>query len=126
MLREALFAKIHHAVVTECDVEFSGSITIDEALIDAAGILPNEKVLVADCENGNRFETYVHPAPRGSGMIGINAAAARLTAVGHRVTVFAFCRLTPEEFKLHRPKVVICNRSNGVEQLIEYNSPVMA
>jgi aspartate 1-decarboxylase len=121
MLREALFAKLHHAVVTDCSPEYSGSITIDEDLLEATGILANEKVLVADCENANRFETYVFVGERGSGVIGVNGAAAHLTAVGHRIIVCAFCQLSVEEMGRHRPKVVICDRGNGVQDLIEYD-----
>ncbi len=123
MLREALFAKIHQAYVTECNVEYSGSIVIDQALLDATGMLANEKVLVGDCENGNRFETYIFPGERGSGAISINGAAAKLTDVGHRVIIISFCQLTMDEMIRHHPKVVICNRENGVEKLIEYDPP---
>src|SRR4051812_26121915 len=77
MLIKILKAKIHRATVTHTDVNYHGSITIDEDLLRASGLLPNEAVLVADCENGNRFETYVIHGPAGSGIIGINGAAAR-------------------------------------------------
>ncbi len=122
MLREALFAKIHHAVVTECNHEYSGSITIDQDLLDATGLLANEKVLVADCENGNRFETYVFAGPRGGGGIGVNGAAANLTRVGHRVLVMSFCRLTTEEMATHRPKVIVCDRENRVAEAFAYEA----
>lgn len=84
MLLKLLKAKIHRATVTFTDVNYHGSITIDADLLEASGMLPNEAVLISDCENGSRFETYIIPGPRGSGTIGINGAAARLTAVGHR------------------------------------------
>lgn len=125
MLREALFAKIHHAVVTECNHEYSGSITIDQDLLDATGLVVNEKVLIADCENGNRFETYVFAGPAGSRAIGVNGAAANLTRVGHRVLVMSFCQLTPEEMRSHRPKVVVCDAENGIAEQFEY-APVGA
>ena len=120
MLRNALFAKIHQAVVTECHPDYSGSITIDADLLDATGMLRNEKVLIADCENGNRFETYIFAGERGSGVVGVNGAAANITGVGHRVIIIAFCTLTSEEMAEHRPKVVICDRNNKVTELIEY------
>ena len=109
MLREALYAKIHYAVVTECHPDYMGSITIDPLLLEATGIQLNEKVLVADCDNGNRFETYVFEGERGSGIIGVNGAAANLTGIGHRILVLSFCQLTAEELDLdgvHRFAVV--------------------
>lgn len=123
MLREALFAKIHYAVVTECKVEYTGSIVIDQDLLDATGMVVNEKVLVGDCENGNRFETYIIAGDRGSGAIAINGAAAKLSGVGHRAIILAFCQLTPEELARHRPKVIICDANNRVAQTIEYDPP---
>src|SRR3954469_25633185 len=92
-----LKAKLHQAVVTQTDLNYHGSITIDTDLLRATGLLPNEQVLIADCENGNRFETYIIPGPAGSGVIGINGAAARLTAVGNRVIVMAFINAAPDE-----------------------------
>ena len=120
MLRNALLGKIHQATVTHCDPEYSGSVTIDQNLLDAAGIMPNEKVLVADCESGARFETYVFRGERGSGTIGINGAAAKLSAPGNRVIIIAFCTLESDEFMAHRPRVVICNEDNSVAEVIEY------
>jgi len=93
MLIRLLKAKIHRATVTFTDVNYHGSITIDVNLLRASGLLPNEAVLVADCGNGNRFETYIIPGEAGSGIIGINGAAARLTRVGNKVIVMAFAPL---------------------------------
>jgi aspartate 1-decarboxylase len=121
MLRQALFAKIHQAVVTECHPDYSGSITIDQDLLDVTGMLVNEKVLVADCENGSRFETYIFAGERGSGIIGVNGAAANLVEIGHRVIIIAFCTLSREEMATHRPKVIICDRCNRVAEIIEYD-----
>jgi len=123
MLREALFAKIHNAVVTECTVEYSGSIVIDQDLLDATDMLANEKVLVGDCQNGARFETYIIPGERGSGVIGIKGAAANLTAVGHRVIILAFCQLTPRQFPTHRPKVIVCDEKNRIARRFKYDPP---
>ncbi|MCA9187525.1 MAG: aspartate 1-decarboxylase [Pirellulaceae bacterium] len=120
MLREYLFAKIHRCVVTGCHPNYMGSITIDPELLDCTGIQVNEKVLIADCENGNRFETYVFEGERGSGQILLNGAAATLTQVGHRVLVMAFCQLTPEEACTHRPKVVICDERNRAARQLTY------
>ncbi len=91
MLRHALHAKIHHATVTYCDADYVGSITIDRNLLDASGMRANEKVLVADCDSAARFETYVIPGERGSGVIGVNGACARLSGIGHKLIVMSFC-----------------------------------
>ena len=123
MLREALFAKIHQACVTECDVDYTGSIVIDQDLLDASGMLANEKVLIGDCENGSRFETYIIPGDRGTGEIVINGAAANLTEAGHRVIILSFCQLTIEEMAEHRPNVIVCDRDNNIVQRIEYDPP---
>lgn len=121
MLRETLFGKIHGAAVTQCDPDYVGSITIDTDLLDATGIRINEKVLVCDVDSGSRFETYVFKGERGSGIIGINGAAARLTSPGNTVLIMSFCLLTPEEMSTHRPKVAIVGEGNTVGQLIEYD-----
>jgi aspartate 1-decarboxylase len=123
MLRTFLLGKIHHARVTECKPDYSGSITIDRDLLDETGILPNEKVLVADCENGHRFETYVFEGERGGGDIIINGAAAKRTGLGHRVIIIAFCQLQTAEMDEHRPRVVVCDASNRVVERITYPSP---
>ena len=120
MLIKILKAKIHHATVTHTDVNYHGSITIDEDLLRASGLLPNEAVIVADCENGNRFETYVIHGPAGSGMIGINGAAARLSKVGNRVIIMSFAMATPEEATAHRSRVVIADRKNRVGETISH------
>lgn len=124
MLRTFLLGKIHHARVTECKPDYSGSITIDRDLLEETGILPNEKVLVADCENGNRFETYVFEGERGGGDIIINGAAAKLTGLGHRVIVIAYCQLQSTEMAGHRPRVIVCDAGNRVVERITYPSPV--
>ena len=88
----------------------------------AIGLVPNEQVLVADCENGNRFETYVIPGAAGSGVIGINGAAARLSAVGNRVIVMSFVSATAEEVEKHVAKIVVCDKSNKIIERIEQKS----
>jgi aspartate 1-decarboxylase len=122
MLTKLLKAKIHRATVTFTDVNYHGSITIDRDLIDAAGLLPNEAVLVADCENGNRFETYIIAGKRGGGMIGINGAAARLSQVGHRVIIIAFVLARPEEISGHAARVVIADEKNRVAEMLEHKT----
>ncbi len=121
MLREALHAKIHRATVTQCEPEYMGSITIDPDLLDAVGMRVNEKVLVADCNNAQRFETYIFKGRRGSGEVCVNGAAANCTGVGHVVLIMSFCLLTADEFSSHRPKVVICTKDNRIAELLQYD-----
>ena len=110
------------AVVTQTDLNYHGSITIDTDLLKATGMLPNEQVLVADCDNGNRFETYIIPGPAGSGVIGVNGAAARLTAVGNRVLVLAFVSASPDEIDRHIARIIVCDKSNRIIEKIEQKS----
>ena len=124
MHREVLYAKIHRAVVTECDPDYVGSITLDPILLDATGMLPNEKVLIADVTGGNRFETYILEGERGSGACKINGAAARLTSVGNVVLVLSFCWLEASELASHRPRVAICAPDNSVDDILEYEPSV--
>ena len=122
MLLKLLKAKIHNATVTFTDVNYHGSITIDEDLLSASGLLPNEAVIVADSENGNRFETYVIVGEPGSGTVGINGAAARLSKVGNRVIIMSFAHLTPQEAAEHRSRVVIVDAKNRAVQTVEHAS----
>src|SRR3954469_9902671 len=120
MLTRLLKAKIHRATVTFTDVNYHGSITIDSDLLQGSGLLPNEAVLVADCENGNRFETYIIPGEPGSGVIGVNGAAARLSAVGHRVIVMSFVLARPEEIQGHKARVLVMNEYNKIAETFEH------
>ncbi len=106
MYLNILKSKIHRVQVTEANLEYIGSITIDEDLIEAAGILPNEKVTVVDNTNGARLETYVIPGKRGSGCICINGAAAHLVNVGDTVIIMAYAWMTDEEARTFCPKVI--------------------
>ena len=119
MLTKLLKAKIHRATVTFTDVDYHGSITIDPLLLEASGMLVNEAVLIADCDNGNRFETYIIAGEPGSGTIGINGAAARLTAVGHKVIIITFGHFEPHEVPEHRSRVVLVDGRNRPTQTIE-------
>ncbi len=121
MHRELLFAKIHRAVVTGCNPDYVGSVTIDPVLLDATGMVVNEKVLVADCDTGARFETYIFLGTRGSGEIRVNGAAARLSAVGNRLLIMSFAAMTPAEMKEHRPRVVVCDEHNGIAEVLRYD-----
>ncbi len=112
MLLEMLKAKLHRAVLTQCELNYTGSISIDRDLLDQAGILPYEKVLVVNQNNGLRLETYAIEAPRGSREFCLNGAAARLGQPGDLVTVMAFAAVTPEEARDFKPTVVILSDQN--------------
>jgi aspartate 1-decarboxylase len=109
-----LKCKLHRGAITEAEIEYEGSIAIDEDLMDAAGLREYEKVLVANIDNSNRFETYVIKAPRGSKTLGLNGAAARLGAVGERITIFAWVHMAPEAAANHQPKLVLLNEENSI------------
>ncbi|MCL2646576.1 MAG: aspartate 1-decarboxylase [Phycisphaerales bacterium] len=122
ILTRLLKAKIHMAVCTQTDLNYHGSITIDSDLLKATGLLPNESVMIADCDNGNRFETYIIPGPAGSGVIGINGAAARLSAVGNRLIIMAFVQCGPEEVQGHVARIIICDKSNRISERLEQHT----
>lgn len=122
MLTKVLKAKIHRATVTFTDVNYHGSITIDRNLLKATGLLPNEAVVVADCENGNRFETYIIPAEAGSGTIAVNGAAARLTGQGHKLIILSYLLAAPEELPRHKSRVVIVDDKNRPVETIEHRT----
>lgn len=120
MFRMMMNAKIHRAVVTQADLNYVGSITIDEDLLDAVGMLPNEKVHVVDNNNGARFETYIIAGERGSGVICVNGAAARLVQKGDVVIIMSYAYVTDEEAKKHKPTVAIMQQGNMIKDLIQY------
>jgi aspartate 1-decarboxylase len=111
-LRHLLLGKLHRAVVTRADLDYVGSITIDQDLIDAAGFLENEKVDIYDVTNGSRLATYVIPAERGSGEIGINGAAAHLVKPGDLVIIAAYGWMKEKAARKHRPNVVLVDEQN--------------
>ena len=112
MLLTMMRAKLHRATVTQADVDYEGSIAIDKDLIEAATLLPNEQVDVLNVTTGARFTTYVIEAPRGSRVIGVNGAAARLVAPGDKVIVVAYGQLDAAEAKSHQPVVVLMGDDN--------------
>jgi len=114
MLRSMFKSKIHRATVTEANVDYEGSVTIDQELMDAADMLPNEEVHVWDVDNGTRLTTYILPGPRGSGTICINGAAARLVEPGHRVILATFAQLDDAEARVHQPKIVLVDAHNRI------------
>lgn len=115
-----LNGKIHRATVTQAELDYVGSITIDEDLLDAAGILEYQKVYIVDIENGNRFETYTIAGERGSGMICLNGAAARCVQVKDRIIIMSFASMTKEEAKTHKPKVVFVDDNNKIIRETSY------
>ncbi len=115
--RQLLNSKIHRAVITEANLDYIGSISIDENLMDAASIVEWEKVQVLDITNGSRLETYAIKAPRGSGEICINGAAAHLINSGDLVILCTYVILNGEEVKEHIPKIVHVNSDNEIVQI---------
>ena len=107
-----LKGKIHRAAVTQCDLHYEGSISVDSALLERAGILPHEQVDVLNINNGERFTTYAITAPAGSGMIGINGAAARLAQKGDLVIIVAYARMEEAEAKSFQPRVLLVDANN--------------
>ncbi|KJK55326.1 aspartate 1-decarboxylase [Saccharothrix sp. ST-888] len=114
MLRTMLKSKIHRATVTQADLHYVGSVTVDEDLLDAADLLPGELVHIVDINNGARLETYTIAGPRGSGVIGINGAAARLVHPGDLVILIAYGQLETAEAKAYEPKVVFVDADNRI------------
>lgn len=109
---EVVKSKIHRVKVTEAQLNYVGSITIDEDLLDAAGMIPNEKVLIVNNNNGARLETYIIKGERGSGVICLNGAAARLVQVGDIVIIISFAMMDFEEAKKWEPKVIFPDENN--------------
>lgn len=107
-----LKAKLHRAVVTQCDLHYEGSISIDKELLARSGILPNEQVDVLNINNGERFTTYAIEAPAGSRMIGINGAGARKAQVGDLVIIIAYAQMSAAEAETHEPRVVLMGEGN--------------
>ena len=120
MLIDMLKGKIHRATVVQAELNYVGSITIDQELLDAAGMLEYEKVQVVDVDNGSRFETYAIAGERGSGMICLNGAAARCVSVGDKVIIMTYAQITPEEAKNYHPTVVFVDEKNKPVRITAY------
>lgn len=114
-----MHGKIHRATVTEANLNYVGSITIDEDLLDAAGILPGEKVQIVNNNNGARLETYTIPGKRGSGVICLNGAAARCALEGDIVIIIAYAQMDEKEAKALEPKVVLVDKQNHIVKNFE-------
>lgn len=115
-----LKGKIHRATVVQAELNYVGSITVDEDLLDASGILEYEKVSIVDIDNGARFETYTIAGERGSGMICLNGAAARCVQVGDKIILMAYCEMDREEAIDHKPQVVFVDEENRVSRVTNY------
>ncbi|MGN4125743.1 aspartate 1-decarboxylase [Lysinibacillus sphaericus] len=120
MLRIMMNSKIHRATVTEADLNYVGSITIDEDILDAVGMLANEKVHIVNNNNGARFETYIIAGERGSGVICVNGAAARLVQRGDIVIIISYVYVDNAEAKDHQPTVAIMGEGNTIKEMIAY------
>lgn len=134
MLRTMCKGKIHRATVTQADLNYIGSITIDQDLLDAANIYPYEKVQVVNLNNGNRLETYTIAGKRGSGVICLNGAAARLTSEGDKVIIISYAQYTEEEIRLLVPQIAFVDDENRltekkavplIEMLSDFNEQLL-
>ena len=115
-----LKAKIHRATVTQAELDYVGSITVDMDLLEQAGILEYEKVQIVDVNNGSRFETYTIAGERGSGVMCLNGAAARMVQTGDKIILMAYAQVTPEEVSELRPTVLFVDEKNKVTKVTNY------
>lgn len=120
MFKTMMNGKIHRATVTQADLNYVGSVTIDEDIMDAVGIVANEKVAIVNNNNGARLETYVIKGARGSGVVCLNGAAARLVQPGDIVIIMSYVLVDAEEAKNHKPKVAIMDEQNRIKEMIDY------
>lgn len=118
MFRHMMKAKLHRARVTEANLNYVGSITIDEDLLDAVDMVPNEQVQIVNNNNGARFETYIIPGERGSGVVCLNGAAARLVQTGDVVIIISYGLVSEEQVRAHQPKVAIIGENNQIVEMI--------
>lgn len=118
MFRTMLNAKIHRARVTEANLNYVGSITIDEDIIDAVGMVANEKVQIVNNNNGARFETYIIPGKRSSGVVCLNGAAARLVQEGDVVIILTYTMVQEEKLSTHQPKIAIMDENNKIVEIL--------
>lgn len=118
MQRILLKSKIHRAVVSEACLYYEGSFTIDEDIMDAAEILPYEKVAVVNVNNGERFETYAIPGPRGKKDFCLNGAAARKGAVGDEVIIICYALYNEDELKSYKPKIILVDKQNNISKIL--------
>ena len=120
MTREMLRAKIHRITVTEANVAYEGSLTLDTDLMDACDMVPFERIDVFDVDNGNRFSTYLIEGERGSGECCVNGAAAHLVEVGHQLIIVTYCAVAGEDVRSHRPRVVLVHDDNSIREVKDW------
>ena len=118
MFRTLMKAKLHRATVTEANLNYVGSITIDSDLLTAVDMLPNERVQIVNNNNGARLETYIIPGPKGSGVICLNGAAARHVQPGDKVIIMSYAVMTDEEARLHKPRVAVLDEENKIIEML--------
>ncbi|OKH54691.1 aspartate 1-decarboxylase [Calothrix sp. HK-06] len=121
MYRTILLAKIHNCTLTAANINYVGSISIDQVLLDKSGILPYEQVQVVNINNGERFTTYAIPAPANSGAIELNGAAARLGILGDRLIIMSYGQFTTDELKTFSPTVVLVDEKNRLLEVRHYD-----
>ena len=114
MLRQMLRSKIHRALVTDANLEYEGSLTVDEDLLEAAGILPYEFVVISNLNNGERFSTYAMAGQRGSGQIILNGPTARKAVIGDKIIIFCYEYFPEDEAKRHRPRIILLDEKNHI------------
>lgn len=124
MYRTLMKAKIHRATVTNADLNYVGSVTIDQDIMDSVNIFQNEKVQIVNNNNGARLETYVIPGERGTGIICLNGAAARLVQKGDTVIIIAYALVEESDIKYFKPKIAIMNENNQIKQMIDQELPL--
>jgi aspartate 1-decarboxylase len=120
MFRTMMNGKIHRATVTEANLNYVGSITIDQNILDAVGMVENEKVQIVNNNNGARFETYIIAGQRGSGVICLNGAAARLVHVGDIVIIISYVMINSDQIQSHQPKIAIMDQNNHIQEMISH------
>lgn len=123
MMRFMLKSKIHRATVTDANLNYEGSLTIDRALMDEVGLIPFEQVMVYNVNNGERFETYAIEGPADSGMIALNGAAARKGMIGDLIIIVTYGLYTPEELQHYAPKIIVLDKDNLIKKRVHTSHP---
>ncbi|MCK5069316.1 MAG: aspartate 1-decarboxylase [Desulfocapsa sp.] len=118
MQRQMLRAKLHRATITEADLDYEGSLTIDKDLLDSVGIIPFERVKVYNINNGERFDTYAIEGESGSGVIGLNGAAARKGMVGDLIIIVTFGFYSPEDLEKYHPNIALLDDKNSIKEML--------
>jgi aspartate 1-decarboxylase len=123
MLQTMLKCKIHRATITDANLNYEGSLTVDSALMQEAGLVPFEKIKVYNINNGERFDTYVIKGPAGSGVIALNGAAARKGMIGDLIIIVSYAMYSVAELADYYPRIVVLNAENGIKQIYNADNP---